>query len=347
MLTSEFDYKLPRELIAKEPAARRDSARLMVLARKTGVLRHRVFHELPELLEPGNLLVLNDTRVFPARLLGRRSSGGRVEALVLNEGQNGGCRTLLKAKGRIRPGEVVSFGQDAMRIRMLEKDDTGVWRFEPLCSDFRQKMEELGDVPLPPYLARASNQLDRERYQTVYSRSTGSAAAPTAGLHFTGELLDSLSHRGIELQFLTLHIGYETFRPVKEKNVEEHVMHGEFFELPAQTLTALKNAKETGKKVIAVGTTSCRVIETLARRGLLCAEHPREQTVQGWTDLFICPGFNFRAVDAMITNFHLPRSTLLMLVAAFAGTQNTLAAYREAVRLKYRFYSYGDAMLVT
>jgi S-adenosylmethionine:tRNA ribosyltransferase-isomerase len=348
LLVSEFDYNLPGELIAQEPVPERGSSRLMLLDRATSAMRHFRFHRLPELLRRGDLLVLNDTRVFPARLLGRRGSGGKVEALVLGKSPDGRLRTLLKTGGKIRPGEVVSLASDTIRIRTVEKDQTGAWFFEPLCEDFWEKLEQFGKTPLPPYIRRdytvgTGNGNDRQRYQTVYAKERGSAAAPTAGLHFTQQILGALAIRGVETCFLTLHIGYETFRPVKEKTVEEHVMHSESFSVPQETLHSLEQAGKERRRVVAVGTTTCRVLETLARTGVASPD----SGAQGWTDTFIHPGFEFKAVDALITNFHLPRSSLLMLVAAFAGTEKILKAYSEAVRLKYRFYSYGDAMFIT
>jgi S-adenosylmethionine:tRNA ribosyltransferase-isomerase len=350
LLTSDFDYDLPDGLIAQHPAPRRDSARLMLLDRQTGAVSHRVFRELPDILNDADLLVFNDTRVFPARLLGRRGSGGRLEALVLGPGPDGRLRTLLKAGGRLRPGEVLSFEDDRVRIRLIDKDAAGAWFFEPLCEDFWEKLEETGKTPLPPYIrrdySRRADEGDRECYQTVYARKRGSAAAPTAGLHFTRELLASLGEKGIRSCFLTLHIGYETFRPVKEESVEAHTMHSEYYSIGAQTLAALREARSEGRRVVAVGTTTCRVLETVAGRLLADPGDSGQTGLAGWTDIFICPGFDFRVTDAMITNFHLPRSTLLMLVAAFAGRNAILAAYREAVNLRYRFYSYGDAMLI-
>lgn len=346
MLVSEFDYILPENLIAQEPAPERDSSKLMVLNRADGALRHRAFRDIPAILKPGDLLVMNDTRVFPARLFGHRGSGGKVEALILGEDPQGRLRTLLKTGGRVHPGEIIALAGDKLRIRVLEKDETGAWSFVALCEDFWAELEKLGKVPLPPYIRRdydssRDDSSDEERYQTVYARRRGSAAAPTAGLHFTPALLETLASRGIETCFLTLHIGYETFRPVKEDKVEDHVMHSEFYSVPAETLVALEQAKENNRRIIAVGTTVCRVLETLARAGT-----KNKTGMTGWTDIFIYPGFEFRTVDAMVTNFHLPRSTLLMLVAAFAGTERILTAYHEAVRLNYRFYSYGDAMLI-
>jgi S-adenosylmethionine:tRNA ribosyltransferase-isomerase len=348
LLVSEFNYNLPDALIAQQPAPERDKSRFMVLSRATGQIEHRIFQDLPEILEPGDLLVLNDTRVFPARLLGHRDSGGKVEALVLGRSPDGRPKTLLKTGGKIRPGEVLAFSGDRIRIRTIEKDKTGAWFFKPVSERFWEKMEEFGKVPLPPYIERdytdnTGNGSDRQRYQTVYAKECGSAAAPTAGFHFTLGTLKELSQRGVAICFITLHIGYETFRPVKENSIEEHVMHSEFFSVSQKVLHAIEETKKQRHRVVAVGTTTCRVLETVARSGV---KGPHSD-LEGWTDIFIYPGFRFKAVDALITNFHLPQSTLLMLVAAFAGTKEILTAYREAVRLKYSFYSYGDAMLIT
>lgn len=347
MLVSDFNYNLPEALIAQQPIPERDKSRLMVLERATGQIEHRIFRELPELLQPGDLLVFNNTRVFPARLFGHRGSGGKIEALILGRSPDGRFKTLLRTGGKIKPGEIISFSQDRIRIRATGKDKTGAWFFEPVSERFWEKIDELGKIPLPPYIKReynkpVSNGEDRRRYQTVYAKERGSAAAPTAGLHFTPEILNKLSQRGVSTSFITLHIGYETFRPVKEKTVEEHDMHSEFFSVPPETLKAIENAKKRGNRVIAVGTTTCRVLETVALNVLKNAN----TGIKGWTDIFIYPGYEFKLVDAMITNFHLPESTLLMLIAAFTGTEAILAAYREAVRLEYRFYSYGDAMLI-
>jgi len=351
MLVSDFDYHLPQELIAQRPAPKRDEARLMVLDKNSGATRHTVFRDVPSLLEPGDFIVMNDTRVFPARLWGKRGSGGKIEALVLGRSPDGRLRTLLKAGGRICGGEVISFAHDEVRIRVIEKDETGAWYFEPVTEGFWEKLEEKGEVPLPPYInrgcpAREASE-DRVRYQTVFAKDTGSAAAPTAGLHFTPELLEMLDKKGISSCFVTLHIGYETFRPVKEDKVEEHVMHSEFFSVSHGALSAIEAAVREKRRIVAVGTTSCRVLETLAHReaGGFDFEET-EDYLRGWTDIFIYPGFEFKFVGGMITNFHLPRSTLVMLVAALAGRENILAAYNEAVEMKYRFYSYGDAMMI-
>ena len=350
MLISEFDYILPEELIAQHPAPRRDSSRLMVLDRYTGAVSHRIFNELPSILESEDLLVMNDTRVFSARLLGHRGSGGRLEALILGYAPDGRLRTLLKAGGKLQPGETLSFNNDQIRIRLIEKDPTGAWFFEPLCESFWEKLEDAGKTPLPPYIHRdyssSNDENDRERYQTVFARERGSAAAPTAGLHFTKELLGKLERKRIEMCFITLHIGYETFRPVKEESVEDHEMHSEFYSVAPPAVAALRRAKAKHRRIVAVGTTTCRVLETIADRLLDDCDLVPGTELSGWTDIFIYPGFDFAVTDAMITNFHLPRSTLIMLVAAFAGRENILTAYKEAVKLKYRFYSYGDSMLI-
>ncbi len=350
MLVSDFDYHLPENLIAQRPAPHRDSARLMVLDRCTGGVSHRVFSDLPDILGATDMLVMNDTRVFPARLIGHRGSGGRLEALVLGSAPDGRLRTLLRAGGRLQPGEILSFEDDGIRIRLIEKDSTGAWFFETACEDFWDKLELVGKTPLPPYIHRdyssPDDAGDRERYQTIFARERGSAAAPTAGLHFTENLLGKLEEKGVGTCCVTLHIGYETFRPVKEESVEEHPMHSEFYSIGTQTLEILQEARSRGRRVVAVGTTTCRVLETIADRLLAGPGASGDGELSGWTDIFIYPGFEFRVTDAMVTNFHLPRSTLLMLVSAFAGRENILAAYEEAVKSEYRFYSYGDAMLI-
>jgi S-adenosylmethionine:tRNA ribosyltransferase-isomerase len=322
----------------------------MVLDRRNGAVSHRIFSELPAILDAGDLLVMNNTRVFPARILGHRGSGGRLEALILGPAPDGRLRTLLKTGGKLKSGEILSFENDEVRIRLIRKDATGAWYFEPLSKSFWEKLELVGKTPLPPYIRRdyssGDDGTDRKRYQTVFAHERGSAAAPTAGLHFTRELLGKLKEKSIETCFVTLHIGYETFRPVKEESVEDHTMHSEFYSVEPQATAALQKAKAEHRRIISVGTTSCRVLETLAGQVPCTSGNMPDTKLSGWTDIFMYPGFDFGITDAMITNFHLPRSTLLMLVAAFAGRENILAAYKEAVKMKYRFYSYGDAMLI-
>ncbi len=354
MRTSDFDYDLPPDLIAQTPIEPRDAARLLVLDRATGQIQHRVFRDIGEYLRAGDLLVANESRVMPARLHARKAgTGGAVELLLLNRLDEVTWEVLAGGK-KVRAGtqlEILSedqTGMPALAAEVLEARDGGerVVRFdrpvEPLFGS-------VGVTPLPPYIHAPL--ADPERYQTVYSRALGSAAAPTAGLHFTPDLILELRRRGVELAFVTLHIGLDTFKPVKEQDIEQHRIHTEWCSMAPETARQVNEAKLAGRRVIAIGTTSVRVLETAARRALpSCAgEACPWQSVaafQGPTDLFIYPGFQFRAVDAMITNFHLPRSTLLALVSAFAGRELILRAYQEAVRERYRFYSFGDAMLI-
>jgi S-adenosylmethionine:tRNA ribosyltransferase-isomerase len=347
MNVAEFDYELPTELIAQRPAPHRDRSRLLVLDRRTGALDHRQFDELAELLRPGDLLVVNDTRVVPARLAGRKPTGGRVEALLVERLEGAGChgvwRCLLKASRAPTAGTALEFGK-GLRAEVLDREG-GEWVVRLECAEGRLEdvLERVGQAPLPPYIRRGEegpDDGDRERYQTVYARHPGAIAAPTAGLHFTDELLDRVRAAGIQQVSLTLHVGLGTFQPVSVERVEDHTMHEEWLELSAQAAAAVAAARTRGGRVVAVGTTVVRALEACATGGGLVTPQ------RGECGLFIYPGFHFGVVDAMITNFHLPRSTLLMLVSAFAGRARTLAAYREAVASRYRFYSYGDAMLI-
>lgn len=341
-----FDYELPEELIAQEPIEPRDAARLLVLDGATGGVEHRVFRDLPEYLQPGDCLVLNDTRVRRARLLGRREpGGGRVEVLLLHpvsRGADGQVWDALVRPGRkLLPGTRFVVGVDgvpAIRGEVLERTPAGGRLVRLEGEDLDAALERVGRVPLPPYIRRDLR--DDERYQTVYAREPGSAAAPTAGLHFAPQLLQRIRDLGVRVASLTLHIGLGTFRPVRTEHVEQHRLHAEPFRVPSEVAEAVAAARREGRRVFACGTTVCRALEAAA--GPDGTVRPGE----GWTDLFIYPGYRFKVVDALITNFHLPRSTLLMLVCAFAGRERVLAAYREAVRLRYRFYSFGDAMLV-
>jgi S-adenosylmethionine:tRNA ribosyltransferase-isomerase len=341
----DFDYDLPRELIAQRPSPRRDESRLLVLRREVGSIEHRRFRDVVECLDGGDLLVLNDTKVIPARLVGHRATGGRVEMLLLTpEGKV--WSAMLKARGRLQPGEELSLENGALRcvFRGREADGTARLEFEGEPQAVIEAVERVGRAPLPPYIKRSAEddpdrEADRERYQTVYARRPGAVAAPTAGLHFTPEVFAALDAKGVRRTTLTLHVGLGTFQPVTAERVQDHHMRAEYYELPPEAARAVAETRAVGRRVVAVGTTSTRVLETVARR-------PEWGPVSGWTDLFITPGFEFRAISALITNFHLPRSTLLMLVAAFAGRERILAAYEEAKRLGYRFYSYGDAMLV-
>ena len=335
---SDFDYELPEELIAQAPAEERDRSRLLVLDRRSGAVRHRVFADLVEHLRPGDLLVMNDTKVFPCRVPARKSGGGKAEIFLLEEQGINVWHALVK--GGVDVGKKVSIVQ-GIEAQVVGDAGEGVKlvRFDGV-GDIRTCLPDLARTPLPPYIKREPDARDRERYQTVYARREGAVAAPTAGLHFTDGLLRRLRDHGVETAMVTLHVGPGTFQPVRTEAVTEHRMHPERFEVPADTAERVNRGKSEGRRIIAVGTTSVRALETAVRTdGTVAAG-------AGTSELFITPGFRFRAVDGMITNFHLPKSTLLMLVAAFAGRERVLAAYRTAVDMGYRFYSYGDAMLI-
>ncbi len=355
--TDAFDYQLPEELIAQEPVEPRDRSRLMVIRRDTGEITHHIFRDLPSLLRPGDVLVANDSRVIPARLFARKPTGGRVEILLLTRRDLLTWEALVRGH-RVRPGLTLHLERAPdVTAEVLDYTPAGgrVLRFSQSLNGL---LPQVGQVPLPPYIHRPLE--DPERYQTVYAREEGSAAAPTAGLHFTPRLMRELEARGIEFRFVTLHVGIDTFRPITEDYVEEHQIHSEWAELDAETALALNKAKAEGRRIVAVGTTSMRVLETATHPEYVKGEDavvgwPEGMEVaypaplvpfRGWTDLYITPGFDFRAVDAMITNFHLPRSTLLVLVAAFMGKDLMERAYRVAIRERYRFYSFGDAMLI-
>jgi S-adenosylmethionine:tRNA ribosyltransferase-isomerase len=348
----DYAYDLPEELIAQAPAPARDRSRLMLVARGSGDRSHRRFLELPAILTPGDLLVLNDTRVVPARLLGRKASGGQVEALLLDfhgarrRWQQQGefvCPCLVRASRRPRPGSRLHFGANLTADVLAAEEDWLQLRFTA-DGDPAVEIRRQGRMPLPPYIRRAPHQApsgnDATDYQTVYAREDGAVAAPTAGLHFSRELLARLADRGVQTATITLHVGYGTFLPVRVEDIRQHRMHAEYFRIPAAAAAAVNAARRDGRRVIAVGTTCVRSLE------FACDPEGRLASCEGLNDLFIFPGYRFRAVDGMITNFHLPRSTLLMLVAAFAGREEMLSAYREAVSRGYRFFSYGDAMLI-
>lgn len=345
MLAEDFDYELPAERIAQHPARRRDESRLLVLHRDSGAIEHRRFRDMPECLAPGDLVVLNDTRVLPARLVGQRATGGRVEVLlVAPEGEV--WRAMLKGSARVKLGERLTFEGGALTATFYGRLPDGLVRlaFPMSHGELMAALQRVGRAPLPPYIKRpCGDDPDRdgdiERYQTTYAQKPGAVAAPTAGLHFTPEVFAALDARGIRRTTLTLHVGLGTFKPVTAQRIEDHVMHAEWFDLPAAAAHAVAKTRAAGRRVVAVGTTVTRVLEAAARL-------PQWAAASGWTDLFIIPGFEFRVVDALITNFHLPRSTLLMLVAAFSGRERVLAAYEEAKSHGYRFYSYGDAMLI-
>ncbi len=340
MKKSDFTYGLPEELIAQHPAEKRDMSRLLVLDSKSGDIEHRYFHDILEYLNKGDCLVLNDTRVIPARLLGERTdTGGKMEFVLLKRLQDDDWEVLVKPGRRALPGRQFTFGKGRLDSEVIgiAGDGNRVVRFS-YSGIFEEVLEEVGIVPLPPYIT--AEQDDLERYQTVYSKNKGSAAAPTAGLHFTDELLREISNKGVSIAKVTLHVGLGTFRPVKTENITDHVMHSEYYEINEETADKINRSKMNGGRIISVGTTSTRVVESVANKnGYLKA-------TAGETDIFIYPGYKFKAVDALITNFHLPESTLLMLVSALAGRENILKAYREAVSEKYRFFSFGDAMFI-
>ena len=339
MNKSDFNFDLPKELIAQTPLEQRDHSRLMHLDKNTGEIEHRHFYELPEMLREGDCLVLNDSRVLPARLIGSRPTGGSVEVLLLRDLGNGEWECLTKPGKKTRPGTELSFGNGELSATVENVAEGGnrivKFHYEGI---FLEILEKLGRMPLPPYIKEELQ--DPERYQTVYSRELGSAAAPTAGLHFTKELLDVIASRGVKVCYLTLHVGLGTFRPVKEDEIEEHEMHSEFCIVPEETARIVTETKKNGGRVVCVGTTSCRTIESFAKPdGTL-------EPSSGWTDIFIYPGYQFKCKDALITNFHLPESTLIMLVSALAGREHILNAYNTAVAEKYRFFSFGDAMFI-
>ena len=339
MKKSDFSFDLPEELIAQTPIPERDHSRLLVLDKETGEIRHRHFYDLPDYLGEGDCLVLNDSRVLPARLLGCRSSGGSVELVLLRDLGEGKWECLSRPGRKIKPGTELSFGEGELRATVLEIAEGGnrivQFHYEGI---FLEVLERLGKMPLPPYIKEELQ--DAERYQTVYSRELGSAAAPTAGLHFTNELLDQIRASGVKICTVTLHVGLGTFRPVKEEEIEDHEMHAEYCIVPEETARIVTETRKNGGRVIAVGTTSCRTLESFA------AEDGSLRAASGWTEIFIYPGYRFRCVDALVTNFHLPESTLIMLVSALAGREKILNAYRIAVEERYRFFSFGDAMYI-
>ena len=340
MKTSDFDYDLPEELIAQTPLERRDASRLMTLDKGTGQIGHHHFYDLPDFLRPGDCLVMNDSRVLPARLIGHRPTGGACEVLLLTDKGEGRWECLVRPGRKLRPGAQVTFGDGQLTAHILEELDDGKrlvqFHYQGI---FLEILEQLGRMPLPPYI-KAELQ-DNERYQTVYSKVMGSAAAPTAGLHFTPELLARIRDMGVRECWVTLHVGLGTFRPVKAEDIADHEMHSEYCEISQETADVINDTRRRGGRVICVGTTSCRTIESFAAQdGTMSAR-------SGWTNIFIYPGYQFKVMDALVTNFHLPQSTLIMLVSALAGREHVLAAYEEAVRERYRFFSFGDAMFIS
>lgn len=336
--TDMFDYELPKEFIAQTPVEPRDHSRLLVYNRQTDSIQHRHFYNLPEYLRAGDVLVINETRVLPARLMGRRETGGIIELLLLNRREKDIWETLARPGRRIRPGERLIFSEklSADVLRILEDGGRLVrFNYEGI---FEEILDELGHMPLPPYITERLE--DKERYQTVYSKENGSAAAPTAGLHFTPELLEVIKGMGVKIVPVLLHVGLGTFRPVKVADVSQHKMHSEYYSVSAQAAQSINEAKAAGGRIFSVGTTSTRVLETA------CGEDGLIKAQSGWTDIFIYPGYKFKCVDCLITNFHLPQSTLLMLVSALCSREKILEIYEEAKREKYRFFSFGDAMLI-
>ncbi len=339
----DFDYELPAELIAQEPLPERDASRLLVLDRETGAIRHQFFRDLPDLLAPGDLLVVNRSRVFPARLIGRREGGGAAEILLVRPRPDGTWDALARPGRRLRPGARVRVGEE-LEVTLEPGTSPGPGqkpvRLRATSGDLAAALERLGHTPLPPYIRRSDRPADRERYQTVYALESGSVAAPTAGLHFTTLLLERLAARGIDHAEIVLHVGPATFRPVQVENVADHRLEGEPFRVPPEAAEAIREARRRGGRVVAVGTTTVRALESAG------CDDRTVSAGEGVTELVIAPGSRFRVVDALVTNFHLPRSSLLLLVAAFTGREPILKAYGEAIRAGYRFYSYGDAMLI-
>ncbi|WP_085523246.1 tRNA preQ1(34) S-adenosylmethionine ribosyltransferase-isomerase QueA [Tuberibacillus sp. Marseille-P3662] len=338
---SMFDFELPEDLIAQTPLENREASRLMVLDPNRKTMEHKTFHDITDFLNPGDCLVLNDTRVIPARLFGvKKDTGANIEVLLLTQKESDRWECLVKPAKRVKEDTVITFGDGRLQAVCETELEEGR-RVLKMCYQgiFNEILDELGNMPLPPYI---KGQLeDQERYQTVYAKHRGSAAAPTAGLHFTEGLLDRLQAKGVQIAYITLHVGLGTFRPVKVDEVESHKMHAEYYDMPEQTAELLEQTRSAGGRIVAVGTTVIRTLETIKR------DYSNFQPASGWTDIFIYPGYEYQAIDAMITNFHLPKSTLIMLVSAFTGRDFLMRAYREAVQERYRFFSFGDAMFIT
>ncbi|WP_113927420.1 tRNA preQ1(34) S-adenosylmethionine ribosyltransferase-isomerase QueA [Bacillus sp. P14.5] len=340
MKVEDFDFHLPEELIAQTPLEKRSESRLMAIDRKSGDLQHKTFKEVTDFLKEGDCLVLNDTRVLPARLFGvKEETGAKIEVLLLKQEEDDSWETLIKPAKRVKVGTRISFGEGKLSaVCTGEKEQGGrilEFHYEGI---FYEVLDELGEMPLPPYISEKLD--DQDRYQTVFARERGSAAAPTAGLHFTEELLDSIRAKGVHVAFITLHVGLGTFRPVSVESIDEHDMHSEFYQITEGTARLLNDVKESGGRIITVGTTSTRTLETIA------SKYGKFVEESGWTDIFIYPGYEFKAIDGLITNFHLPKSTLIMLVSAFTSRDIILNAYNTAVEEKYRFFSFGDSMLI-
>lgn len=340
MKTSDFYYDLPEELIAQTPVEPRDSSRMMVYNRKTKEVLHKHFYDVIDFLNEGDALIVNDSRVLPARIYGTKiPTGANVEFLLLKQVKDKVWETLVKPGKKARTGDSFTFGDGIMTGKVIDVLEDGNRIVEFKCdSNFYETLDKIGQMPLPPYIHEKLK--DKERYQTVYSHELGSAAAPTAGLHFTDELLEKIKAKGIKIGYVTLHVGLGTFRPVKVDDVTTHKMHSEHYEVPEETAKLIEETKKNGKRVIAVGTTSCRTLESVSK------EYGKVVPCEGWTDIFIYPGFEFKVLDGLITNFHLPESTLIMLVSAFAGYDEVMGIYKEAVKEKYRFFSFGDSMFI-
>ncbi len=340
MKVEDFDYYLPEKLIAQTPLEKRDTSRLMVLDKTTGKIEHKHFYNIVDYLEEGDTLVLNDTKVLPARLIGEKEETKAViEILLLKNISGDDWECLVKPARRIKVGTIVTFGSGKLKAKCIKEEPEGIRHFTLIYDGILMEiLEHLGTMPLPPYIHEKLK--DQSRYQTVYAKEIGSAAAPTAGLHFTKELLEQLTKKGVNIAYITLHVGLGTFRPVSVDKVEEHEMHSEYYQMTKETAELLKKTKENKKRIIAVGTTSTRTLETIMTK------YNEFTECSGWTNIFIYPGYKFKAIDALITNFHLPKSTLVMLVSALAGRENILNAYKTAVQEEYRFFSFGDAMLI-
>lgn len=339
MKKSDFDFYLPEELIAQTPLEKRDGSRLLVLDKESGAMEHRHFYDLPEYLRAGDCLVLNNSRVLPARLIGTRPGGGAVELVLLRDLGEGRWECLSRPGRKTKPGTELFFGGGELKatVEAVAEGGNRIVKFD-YQGIFLEVLERLGKMPLPPYIKEELQ--DPERYQTVYSRELGSAAAPTAGLHFTNELLEKIQAMGVKVCYVTLHVGLGTFRPVKEDEIENHEMHSEFCIIPEDTARTVTETKQNGGRIVAVGTTSCRTLESFAK------DDGTLEACSGWTDIFIYPGYSFKCIDALVTNFHLPESTLIMLVSALAGREHILNSYKTAVEEKYRFFSFGDAMFI-
>lgn len=345
MFTSDYDYDLPKEFIAQRPLENRDEARLLILHRNTGEIEHRRFYEIVDYLSQGDLLVLNNTKVVPACITGCKGSGAAAELLFVEDLGESHWKVLIKTGARLRENEKIWIDNKTVSVTLTKRLEDGSWIIR-CCEeiDIRRLFQRIGRVPLPPYIKRVKDNdmllpLDRERYQTVFAQKEGAIAAPTAGLHFSKNTIGRIKERGVEIEFVTLHVGPGTFLPVKTEDIREHHMHKEYYECPAMVIQKVEEAKKQNKRVVAVGTTSCRVLETVAMSNTVLS-------YSGWTDLFIYPPYRFQNVDVLVTNFHLPRSTLILLVSAFAGRENILNAYEMAKREGYRFFSYGDCMMI-